>query len=167
VEIFERQIDHETTTSTLDLFNNFLDLKIEDGNAISDQLSKFEITYQHKPPSQYKDYVAHMVILNEPTSYKAALMSENPESWKIAISEELDALNHKNTWDIVPRPNDTNIIKRKWVFKYKYNIDASIKLHKAWLVSSQIPGTDYDDTYAPVARYGSHRMLIALSAHQR
>jgi hypothetical protein len=41
------KFDHETTTFTLDLFNNFLDLKMEDGDAISDHLPKFETTYQH------------------------------------------------------------------------------------------------------------------------
>jgi hypothetical protein len=79
-------------------------------------------TREHKPPSRYKDYVAHMVTLNEPTTYYAALMSDDSESWKITISQEHDALNRNNTWDIVPRPDNTNIIKYKWVFKYKYNI---------------------------------------------
>jgi hypothetical protein len=60
------------------------------------------------------------------------------------------------------------VVKSKWVFKYKLNRDGTIKSHKARLVAkgfSQIPSTDYDETYAPVARYDSHRLLIALAAH--
>jgi hypothetical protein len=109
-----------------------------------------------------------MVTINELTSYKPTLMSEDSKSWKIAISEELDVLNRNNTWDLVPQPNDSNIIKCNWVFKYKLNINGSIKLHKARVMAkrfSPIPGTDYDNTYAPVARYKSHRMLLILSAH--
>jgi hypothetical protein len=88
--------------------------------------------------------------------------------WKIAITEELDALKRNHTWDVVTCLKDTNVVKSKWVVKYKINSDGTIKLHKARLVTkgfSQIPGTDYDETYATVARYDSHRLLIALAAH--
>jgi hypothetical protein len=56
----------------------------------------------------------------------------------------------------------------KWVFKYKLNSDGTIKSYKARLVAkefSQIPGIDYDETYAPVPRSDSHRLLIALAAY--
>jgi hypothetical protein len=45
--LLKEKFDHETTTSTLDLFNNFLDLKMEDGSPISDHISKYESSYQH------------------------------------------------------------------------------------------------------------------------
>jgi hypothetical protein len=109
-----------------------------------------------------------MVTFDEPETYQQAISSEDPELWEIAITEELNALKRNHTWDVVTRPKDANVVKSKWVFKYKFTPDGTIKSHKAHLVAkgfSQIPGTDYDKTYAPVARYDSHRLLIALAAH--
>jgi hypothetical protein len=68
-------------------------------------------------------------------------------------------LKQNHTWDVVIRPKDANVIKSKWVFKYKLNPDGTIKSHKACLVAkgfSEILGTDYDKTYTPVARYDSY-----------
>jgi hypothetical protein len=45
--LLKEKFDYETTTSTLDLFNNFLDLKMEDWSPISDHILKYESSYQH------------------------------------------------------------------------------------------------------------------------
>jgi hypothetical protein len=45
--LLKEKFDHKTTTSTLDLFNNFLDLQMEDGSPISDHISKYESSYHH------------------------------------------------------------------------------------------------------------------------
>ncbi|KAI0993893.1 hypothetical protein K3495_g14291 [Podosphaera aphanis] len=70
---------------------------------------------------------------------------------------------------IVPTSlSDHNVVGSKWVFKVKYKADGSVEQYKARLVAkgfSQQPGTDYDDTYAPVARYDSLRFLLAFEAH--
>jgi hypothetical protein len=63
-KILKDKFDHETTTSTLDLFNNFLDLEMEDGDAISDHLSKFETTYQHILSRCYESKRAEAKALN-------------------------------------------------------------------------------------------------------
>ena len=110
------------------------------------------------------------MIRRQPTTYKQALKSDDHELWGKAIEEEMNALNRNHTWDIVPRPQDQNIIGSKWVFKIKHNADGSVDRYKARLVAkgfSQQPGTDYDDTYAPVARYDSLRLLLALAAHNK
>ena len=55
----------------------------------------------------------------------------------------------------------------KWVFKLKLNPDGTIAKYKARLVAqgfSQVYGIDYSETYAPVARYQTLRMLIAIAA---
>lgn len=114
-------------------------------------------------------YQAYAVRL-EPKTYFQAMKSDDYELWGKAIEEEMDALNKNNTWEIVPRPKDRNIVGSRWVFKIKHKADGSLDRYKARLVAkgfSQQPGTDYDDTYAPVARYDSLRLLLALAAHKR
>ncbi|KAI1000133.1 hypothetical protein K3495_g8066 [Podosphaera aphanis] len=87
-----------------------------------------------------------------------------------AIEEEMVALNRNNTWGVVPRPKDHNVVGSKWVFKIKHKADDTVDRYKARLVAkdfSQQPGIDYDDTYAPIVRFESLRMLLALAAHNR
>lgn len=111
-------------------------------------------------------YQAYAVRV-EPNTYHQAMKSNDHELWR-AVEEEMSALNKNHTWDAVTRPKDKNIVGSKWVFKIKHKADGSVDRYKARLVAkgfSQQPGTDYDETYAPVARYDSLRLLLALAAH--
>ena len=81
---------------------------------------------------------------------------DDNELWREAIEEEMSALKRNKTWQVVNRPVDRKVVGSKWVFKVKHKADGSVDRYKARLVAqgfSQQPGTDYDDTYAPVARY--------------
>ncbi|KAI1005456.1 hypothetical protein K3495_g2757 [Podosphaera aphanis] len=113
-------------------------------------------------------YRANAVQL-EPATFKQAMKSDDHELWGKAIEEEMNSLNRNNTWEITTRPKDHNVVGSKWGFKIKHKADGSIERYKARLVAkrfSQQPGTDNDDTYAPVARYDSLRLLLALTAHK-
>ena len=104
---------------------------------------------------------------NEPQTYKAALRSPDSDKWKVAINEELNALDRNNTWTVVDRPPGRKIVDCRWVFRIKKAADRSIERYKARLVAkgfTQVPGTDFDETFSPVVRYDSLRLLIALTA---
>ena len=71
------------------------------------------------------------------------------------------------TWQLVPRPSNRKIIGVKWVYRTKLNPNGSINKYKARLVVkgySQVAGVDFGDTFAPVARHETIRLLAALSA---
>jgi hypothetical protein len=108
--------------------------------------------------------------LDEPTTYQQTRSRSDSDKWDAAVKEELDALYRNKTWDICPRPTHQRVVDCRWVFKIKYNADGSIQRYKARLCAkgfTQIPGQDFDDIFAPVVRYDSLRILLALSAHYK
>lgn len=82
------------------------------------------------------------------------------------MKEELQALHDNNTWKLVPRPSDTNIVGSKWVYRVKTKEDGSIDHFKARLVAkglTQVPGIDYDETFSLVVKPTTIHLIIALS----
>jgi hypothetical protein len=76
------------------------------------------------------------------------------------------SLEENNTWTEVEPPLDRKVVKCKWVFKLKYKPDGSIERYKARLVArgfSQEYGIDYQQTYAPVVKMASLRLILALA----
>src|SRR4051812_46097873 len=106
-----------------------------------------------------------LVSLIEPTSVDHAL--EDPD-WIIAMQEELNQFTRNDVWDLVPRPDGFNIIGTKWVFRNKLSEKGEVIRNKARLVAqgySQQEGIDYTETFAPVARLESIRLLISFATN--
>jgi hypothetical protein len=100
--------------------------------------------------------------IKEPSTYEEASQSED---WRKAMEEEIHALKQNQTWDLVPKPKDVKPISCKWVYKVKTRANGSIERYKARLVArefSQQYGLDYDETFSPVAKITTVRVLLAL-----
>jgi hypothetical protein len=68
---------------------------------------------------------------------------------------------------LVPRPNQ-NVVGTKWVFHNKQDEHGVVTRNKARLVAkgySQVEGLDFGETYAPVARLESIRILLAYATY--
>src|SRR5579871_6144937 len=82
------------------------------------------------------------------------------------MQEEFESLKANDTWELVPRTTDRDIIDTRWVFRIKRNLDQSIEKYKDRFVVqgfTQIPGVDYDEVYSPMVSYTANRILIALA----
>ncbi|GMH05097.1 hypothetical protein Nepgr_006937 [Nepenthes gracilis] len=83
------------------------------------------------------------------------------------MHEELNQFVRNDVWTLVPRPTHTNIIGTKWIFKNKTDENGNITFNKARLVAqgyTQVEGIDYDETFAPVARLESIRILLSVKS---
>ena len=86
------------------------------------------------------------------------------------MNEELDQIEKNQTWDLVPRPKDKNVIGTKWVFKNKMNEDGQVVKNKARLVCkgyAQVDGVDFEETFAPMAILEAIRMFLAFSSYKK
>ena len=83
------------------------------------------------------------------------------------MEKEYDSLIENKTWILVPPPPRSQAIKCKWVYKIKYTSDGAIDKYKARLVAkgySQIQGIDYTETFSPVIKHDSIRLIFAIAA---
>ncbi|XP_060178126.1 uncharacterized mitochondrial protein AtMg00820-like [Lycium barbarum] len=101
---------------------------------------------------------------DEPSCFTEA--SKHKE-WRAAMASEMDALLRNDTWSLVPYDPQMNILGCKWVFRIKRNSSGAIERYKALLVAKgfhQLEGHDYFETFSPVVKPTTIRIVIALAA---
>ncbi|CAI7789542.1 unnamed protein product, partial [Closterium sp. NIES-53] len=111
-------------------------------------------------------------IPKEPATVQQALGGEHREKWREAMDKELKALEERNTWKVVPigMAQNKTILTGKWVFRVKTKADGTIDKFKArWVVRGfdQEHGRDFTETFAPVSRHTSLRILLAIAAMKK
>jgi histone deacetylase 1/2 len=107
-----------------------------------------------------------MCLTGEPEDVQQAL--KDPK-WKAAMQEEYDALERNETWHLVPFREGRNIIDCKWVYKIKRKSDGTIERYKARLVAKgfkQRYGIDYEDTFSPVVKIATIRLVLSIAVSQ-
>nr|GEU34996.1 ribonuclease H-like domain-containing protein [Tanacetum cinerariifolium] len=96
-------------------------------------------------------------------SHVHALRDSN---WKEAMLDEYNALITNETWVLVPRPTNVNVVRSMWLFKPKFNADGSLSRYKARLVAnrrSQQQGIDCDETFSLVVKPATIRIVLILA----
>lgn len=123
-------------------------------------------TRARKPNSRYVNTsLAETDDVLEPSSYEEACQNRE---WQMAMNEEISALKANQTWDLVPKPEEVKPISCRWVYKLKTRADGSIERYKARLVArwfSQQYEINYDETFSPVVKMTTVRILITLAAN--
>nr|GEV38710.1 zinc finger, CCHC-type [Tanacetum cinerariifolium] len=106
-------------------------------------------------------------IEEDPRTYNEAMKSRDSAFWKEAIDNEIGSIMENNTWVLYDLPPGCKPSSCKWIFKTKMKVDGIVDKFKARLVIQgfrQKEGIDYFNTYAPVARINTIRLLLALAA---
>ena len=123
-----------------------------------------------KQPDYYGVWVNAVDQQVEPVTLKEALDSAEKDKWVDAMQKELGSLDTNDVWDLVDLPEGRRVVGSKRVFKRKINSNGMVEHYKARLVArgySQKFGEDYDETFNPLVRFESIRMIISLAAHHR
>lgn len=92
------------------------------------------------------------------------MSGHDTEEWLNAMTNEVLSIIKNDTWKLVERPENKTIIGSRFVLRNKLNTDGSILKRKARLVAQgflQKPGVHFNETFSPVARLSSVRMVIA------
>ena len=104
----------------------------------------------------------------EPSSYQEAITSTEAFLWQKAMEEEYNSLIENGTWVLTELPQDRSVIKSRWVYKLKPSyLNLIPARYKARFVAkgySQKQEIDYKETFAPVVKHDSLRVVLSLVA---
>jgi transposase InsO family protein len=156
---------YDDNDNTWEPFEHVADTEALDMWEQRQRLQQANITETETPDQPTNDDIS-----DEPKTYADAISSPEAHYWREAIQMELVSIDKNGTWTYVERsqvPPQRRPIGSKWVFKRKLNPDGSINRYKARLVAkgyAQQHGIDYDETFAPVARLTSIRVLLSIGA---
>jgi len=107
------------------------------------------------------------LMVCDPVSFDEAAKED---VWIKEMDEEIDSIERNNTWDLVDLAECKNIIGVKWVYKTKMNAEGEVEKYKARLVAqgfSQQPDIDYNETFSPVERIDTVRMVLAIATQNK
>lgn len=144
----------------------------EQAVSIPEQVPDVPSKRQRKKPERYgisNICVSSTVPASEEIVFSEALEGPDREQWKQAMADELQSFEDSDAWQLVDHPGDVTIVKCRWVLNKKYDFENNVR-YRARLVAkgfSQKPGVDYTDTFSPVVRHSTLRLLFALSVQMK
>ncbi|GBP29416.1 Retrovirus-related Pol polyprotein from transposon TNT 1-94 [Eumeta japonica] len=115
--------------------------------------------YNHLCITEPEDHNVTDITLEE------ALNGPESKHWRESMEEELESFRKNDAWELVDKPHDSTVVQCKWVFKKKYDSVGEVR-YRARLVAkgfAQKAGIDYHETFSPVLRYTTLRLLFSLS----
>lgn len=109
---------------------------------------------------------AENFVDDAPNSFEDIKKKSDAHHWMAAVNNEMNALLKNNTWNLTELPKGHSVLDCKWVFKRKRCEDGDAGEYKARLVArgfTQRKGFDYQETYSPVAKITTFRILLAVA----
>ena len=116
-------------------------------------------------PSEHQAYLTQVDSHWIPQTYEEA---REHKEWRDAVENETKAMESNHTWDESELPKGKKAVTSRWIFTIKYKSDGGIERYKARLVArgfTQTYGEDYLDTFAPVAKLHTVRVVLSLAVN--
>ncbi|KAH9666171.1 retrovirus-related pol polyprotein from transposon RE1 [Citrus sinensis] len=119
----------------------------------------------HRLSESNQSFVNQLSTVSIHNSVQEAL--KDPK-WKAAMNDEMRSLQKNQTWELVDLPPGKKLVGCRWIYTIKYKAYGSIERYKARLVAKgyiQTYGIDYTNTFAPVAKINTIRILLSLAVN--
>lgn len=169
VQPIQNTVESESILTVLDLVepifdNSDLPIAVRKGvrSCTKHPISNF-ISYEKLSPT-FRAFTCELTKIEIPRDIQEAL---RVPKWKEAVLE-MRALEKNQTWKVVDLPRGKTTVGCKWVFTIKYNANGFVERYKVRLVAkgfTQTYGIDYSETFAPVAKLNTIRVLLSLAAN--
>ena len=111
-------------------------------------------------------YFAFVSTLSSIPTPKSTSETLSHPGWKQAMTEEMDVLYSNDTWELVALPPGKSPVGCRWDYIVKVGPDGQIDRLKAHLVTkgyTQQYDLDYYDTFSPMAKIASVRLLLSMA----
>jgi hypothetical protein len=119
----------------------------------------------HRLSESNQSFVNQLSTVSIPNSVQEALADPR---WRAAMNEEMKSLQKKKPWELVDRPPGKKPVGCQWIYTVKYKADGTIERFKARLMAkryTQTYGINYIETFAPVVKINTVRVLLSLAAN--
>jgi len=142
---------------------------------IAQSVAQSRPTRVRKPPDWFVpsgNMALSAVVPETNLTFEQATKGEEGQLWSNAVQSEMESLHKNKTWKLVPRSQGRNVLTSKWLFKKKDTMSATGQTgvkHKARLVTrgfEQKYGIDYNETFAPVVKFSTLRLMLAFVAQE-
>lgn len=160
------EVDNDVTFEPSELNSSDTILNDSDPDQISPPMtrSRGRMNIDPEPTEdQLITFAISAVEEDEPSTAAEALARPDGKLWRKAMLEELSAMQKNSVYTIVDKPANAKVVGSRWVFKIKRNTDGTIERYKARLVARGFSQTVETETYSPVMRYVTLRLLLALA----
>ena len=106
--------------------------------------------------------------MGNPNTYEYAVKTPEANSWKTVMEEEMKCLRDNGTCELTDLLEDRQAVKCRWLYLPKCDTHGNVTCYHAHLIAkgfSQTAGVDYEETFTPIARLDSLRLLLLLAAN--
>jgi hypothetical protein len=106
---------------------------------------------------------------DDPKTYAEAMASPAADLWRQAMEGELASHHEMGSFEVVQKPHGVRVLPTMWVFARKLDAQGRVERYKARLViqgNRQVAGVDFDEVFAPVSRFATLRVFLAMVARE-